>query len=231
MQTFIKNYVKGCSICQQFKINWNPSAPSFNPIPGPTMTRPFANLSMDLITDLPPVTLDNGTIMDAILSVVDHGLMKGVILTPCSKTLTEEGTSKILLHHIYKWFRLPNSIISDWDPQFTTKSFQELLKLLGIKSKLMTAYRPQSDGTTECFNQEIEACIRNYCSQTLKPGTNPSAPWNSLIIANNILIDNEHPLNLWWEHHHSPSQQHLNIPNSLLWKNEFNNLWRTKKKQ
>ena len=66
------------------------------------MTRPFANLSMDLITDLPPVTLNNGTIVDAILSIVDHGHMKGVILTPCLKTLTEEGTSEILLHHVYK---------------------------------------------------------------------------------------------------------------------------------
>ena len=95
---------------------------------------------MDLITDLPLITLNNGTIVDMILSVVDHGLMKGVILTPCLKTLTEEGAGEILLHHIYKQFRLPDSIISDRDPQFTAKSFQELLKILGIKSKLMTAY-------------------------------------------------------------------------------------------
>ena len=123
MQSFIKNYVKGCGICQQFKINRNSSAPSFNLIPGPTMTWPFTNLSMDLITDLPPVTLDNGTIMDMILSIVDHGLTKGVILTPCSKTLIEEGAGEILLHHVYKQFRLPDSIISDQDPRFTAKSY------------------------------------------------------------------------------------------------------------
>ena len=28
----------------------------------------------------------------------------------------------------------------------------------------MTAYHPQSDGTTERFNQEIKAYIRIYCS-------------------------------------------------------------------
>ena len=123
---------------------------------------------MDLITDLPLITLDNGTIVDAILSIVDHRLMKGVILTPCLKTLTKEGASKILLHHVYKWFRLPDSIISNRDPWFTTKSFQELLKLLGIKSKLTTAYWPQSDRTTEHFNQEIEAYIGIYCSSNPK---------------------------------------------------------------
>ena len=164
MRSFIKNYVKGCGICQQFKINRNPSNPSYIPILGPTNTRPFANCSMDLITDLPPVKLDDGTIVDAIMVVVDHGLTKGVVLTPCSKTLTHEGAGDILLNHVYKRFGLPDSIISDRDPRFTAKLFQELFKLLGVKSKLMTAYHPQSDGTTECFNQEIEAYIGIYCS-------------------------------------------------------------------
>ena len=119
---------------------------------------------MDLITDLPPITLPNRTIVDAVLSMVDHGLMKGVVLTPCAKTLTEEGAAEILLNHVYKCFGLPDTIISDRDPQFTTKSFQELLKLLGVKSKLTMAYHPQSDRTTECFNQEIKAYIGIYCS-------------------------------------------------------------------
>ena len=34
MRSFIKNYVKGCGICQQFKINRNPSNPLYIPIPG-----------------------------------------------------------------------------------------------------------------------------------------------------------------------------------------------------
>ena len=113
MRSFIKNYVKGCGICQQFKINRNPSHPSYILIPGPTNTRPFANCSMDLITDLPPVKLDDGMLIDAIMVMVDHRLMKGVVLTPCSKTLTHEGAGDILLNHVYKCFGLPDSIISD----------------------------------------------------------------------------------------------------------------------
>jgi len=164
MRSFIKNYVKGCGTCQQFKINRNPSNPSYNPIPGPVTMRPFANCSMDLIMDLPPIKLENGTIIDALMIVVDHGLTKGVIMTPCLKTLTEEGAGEILLNQLYKRFRLPDSIISDRDPRFTARSFQELLKLLGVKSKLTTAFHPQSDGTTERFNQEVEAYLGIYCS-------------------------------------------------------------------
>ena len=109
----LSRIVKGCGICQQFKINRNPSNPSYNPIPGCTTTRPFANCSMDLITDLDPIELKNGTIIDALMVVVDHGLMKGVVITPCSKTIIEEGAAEILLNQLYKRFRLPNSIISN----------------------------------------------------------------------------------------------------------------------
>jgi len=113
MRSFIKSYVKGCRVCQQFKINQNPSNPSYNQIPGPTTMRPFANCSMDLITDLPLIALENGTIIDTLMVMVDHGLIKGVVLTPVSKTLTEEGAREILLNQHYKRFGLPDSMISD----------------------------------------------------------------------------------------------------------------------
>ena len=50
--------------------------------------------------DLPPITLENGTVIDAVMVVVDHGLTKGVVLTPCTKNLTHEGADNILLNHV-----------------------------------------------------------------------------------------------------------------------------------
>ena len=72
--------------------------------------------------------------------------------------------AKLLLDNLYKRFGLPDKIISDRGPQFASKSFIELLKLLGIKSALSTAFHPQTDGTTERFNQEIEAYLSIYCT-------------------------------------------------------------------
>ena len=100
---------------------------------------------MDFITDLPPINN-----FDSILVVVDQGISKGVIIIPCNKTVTAEETGKLLLENLYKRFGLPDKIISDRGPQFASKAFIELLKLLGIKSALSTAYHPQMDGTTEC---------------------------------------------------------------------------------
>jgi hypothetical protein len=38
LRMFVKNYVKGCDICQQFKINRNPSKPAFLPVEGAKST-------------------------------------------------------------------------------------------------------------------------------------------------------------------------------------------------
>ena len=53
---------------------------------------------------------------------------------------------------------------ADRGPQFASRAFFELLKLLGIISALSTAYHPQTDGTTEQTNQEIEAYLSIYCA-------------------------------------------------------------------
>jgi transposase InsO family protein len=102
---------------------------------------------MDLIMDLPPVEGYN-----SILVVVDQGLSKGVNLCPCAKTITWKGTATLLRDNLFKIFGLLDEIISDRDPRFTAHAFQELLKLLNIKSNLTTAYHLQSDGATKRVN-------------------------------------------------------------------------------
>jgi transposase InsO family protein len=96
--------------------------------------------------------------------MVDRGNTKGAILIPMAKTLTQEWAGQFLLDNLYKQFGLPDKMLSDQGPQFAAKAFRELLKLLGIKSKLTTAYHPQTDGATERVNQEIEAYLSIYCS-------------------------------------------------------------------
>ena len=78
---------------------------------------------------------------DSILVVVDQGLSKGVILIPCSKTLTSEETTQLLLENLYKHFGLLDKIISDRGPQFASKAFIDLLKLLGLPPTNRWNYR------------------------------------------------------------------------------------------
>jgi hypothetical protein len=55
MQNYVKKYVEGCPLCQQFKIDRHPANPAFQPTLKAVDTRPFANCSIDVLTDLPPI--------------------------------------------------------------------------------------------------------------------------------------------------------------------------------
>ena len=77
--TFVQNYVKGCGICQQYKINRLPFHPLYMPIP-PSTNCLFTLCSMDLITDL---HLSHG--FGFILVMVDCGLTNGGDFTSLQK--------------------------------------------------------------------------------------------------------------------------------------------------
>ena len=157
MSTYVRTYVTGCAICQQMKPNTHPSAPALSPIPS-SCTRPFNQISVDLITDLPPCSG-----FDSVMVVVDHGLSKGVILSPCTKTITAEGVADLFVQKVFSRFGLPSKIISDRGPQFASKFTLELGRLLQYSNALSTAYHPQTDGQTECLNQELETYLCIYC--------------------------------------------------------------------
>jgi len=78
--------------------------------------------------------------------------------------LTTEKTSAegLARNNVWKLHGLPESIISDRRPQFTAGLMKELNGMLGIKSKLLTAFHPQTDGQTKRVNQELEQYLRMF---------------------------------------------------------------------
>jgi len=117
MATFIRNYVDGCAICQQHKINHHPICPPLQLI-APEKQRPFSLITMDFITDLPP---SDG--YDSIMAVVDQGSSKGAIFMPCNKNIDATGTATLLLDSLYRRYGLPDKAISDRGPQFASHVF------------------------------------------------------------------------------------------------------------
>jgi len=70
--------------------------------------------------------------------------------------MSAEGLAKLFRDHVWKLHGLPESIISDQGAQFAAGIMKELNNLLGIQTKLSTAYHLQTDGQTERINQELE---------------------------------------------------------------------------
>ena len=156
--SFVKNFIDGYAIYQQNKVNTHPTTPPLCSIPS-TTALPFKQLSVDLITDLLPSSGFN-----SIMVMVDHGLTKGVILTPCSKTIDAAEITQLFFDNVFKCFGLHDILISDHGPQFASAFARELTPLLKYDVKLSTTYHPQTDRQIKQANQELETCLHIFCA-------------------------------------------------------------------
>ena len=95
--------------------------------------------------------------------MADHDATKGVIISPCMKTIDAIEMATLYHKGVFRRFGAPSHIISDCGPQFSSKVFQELVRLCDSKLSMSTAYHTQTDGGTEWMNQIIEAYLRIYC--------------------------------------------------------------------
>ena len=51
-------------------------------------------------------------------------------------------------------------MVSERDPRFTSKFWQEFWKILGSKLRMSSAYHPQTDGQSEAMNRVVEMILR-----------------------------------------------------------------------
>ena len=143
MKKWIEDYVKGCAICQQTKINTHRQhIPTYQILT--TETLPFKMVTMDLITSLPTRRGFN-----AILTIIDHGCSRAAIFLPCNTTISGPGIAQLYLNNVYRWFGLLTKIISNRDPCFTSHFGKALTKKLGIQQNLSIAFHPQTDRLSE----------------------------------------------------------------------------------
>lgn len=66
------------------------------------------------------------------------------------------------MEQVYRLHSLPEAIISDRDPIFTSKFWQELFRLTKTELNLSTASHPETDGQTERVNQCLEIFLRCF---------------------------------------------------------------------
>jgi len=150
----VGRYVKGCDTCQRYK-NQN-KVPAGKLMPNAIPEKPWSHILADFITKLP---LAQG--YNAILVVCDH-FSKMVHFIATTEKTSAEGLTKLFRDHVWKLHGLPEIIISDRGVQFAVGIMKELNNLLGIQTKLSTAYHPQTDGQMERINQELEQYLRVF---------------------------------------------------------------------
>jgi len=98
---------------------------------------------------------------DAIL-VVCNWLSKIAHFVATTEGTLAEGLARLFRDNVWKLHGLPESVVSDRGPQFAAELTKELNRMLGIKTKLSTAFHPQTDGQTERMNQELEQYLQFF---------------------------------------------------------------------
>lgn len=137
--------------------------------PLPVPHHPWEDLSLDFITGLPPYHGNS-----VILVVVDR-FSKGIHLGMLPSSHTAHAVASLFMDIVGKIHGLPRSLVSDRDPLFVSKFWQELFQLSGTQLRMSSAYHPQSDGQTEVLNKIIEQYLRAFVHRR-------SRTWGKLLL-------------------------------------------------
>ncbi|KAJ4981049.1 hypothetical protein NE237_031886 [Protea cynaroides] len=98
-------------------------------------------------------------VVDAVWVIVDC-LTKTTRFIPIRPQYTLERLAKLYVGNIVRLHGIPEIIVSDRDPRFTSKFWEGLQKAMGTTLKFSTAFHPQTDGQSERTIQILEDMLR-----------------------------------------------------------------------
>ncbi|KAK3552136.1 hypothetical protein QTP86_001687 [Hemibagrus guttatus] len=136
----VEGYVCACSTCAQARTSRHLLEGLLEPLPIPRC--PWSHLSVDFLTDLP----DSGG-FTTIMVVVDR-FSKGRKLIPLKGLPTAMQLAEAMFQHVFRNFSLPEDIVSDRGPQFTSRVWGSLCARLGIGTAKGCEEAEDSDGPT-----------------------------------------------------------------------------------
>jgi len=137
----VGKYVEEYNLCQRMKNRMEELAGKLKL--SEVQEKLWLHLMVDFITKLPVVAEK-----DAVLVVYDR-LSKMTHFVATTEETLAEGLARLFQDNIWKLHRLPESVVSDKGPQFAVELTRELNRMLGIETRLSTAFHPQTDGQTE----------------------------------------------------------------------------------
>jgi len=130
----VEKYMEGCDLCQRMKNRTEEPVGKLKLSEVPK--KPWSYLTVDFITKLLAVAGK-----DAVLVICDR-LSKMMYFVATTEGTSAEGLARLFWDNVWKLHRLPESVVSDRGPQFAAELIKELNRMLGIKTKLLTAFHP-----------------------------------------------------------------------------------------
>ena len=154
----VKEYIRTCHVCQVVgKPNQAiPKAP-LQPIVIPE--EPFSKIIIDCVGPL------NKT----------KGGKQYLLTLMCTTTRYPEAiplrniSTKTIVKALLKYFTnfgIPKEIQSDRGSNFTSDLFRGILRELGVKQTLSSAYHPESQGALERWHQTLKSMLKKFCAES-----------------------------------------------------------------
>ncbi|KAL0190865.1 hypothetical protein M9458_013563, partial [Cirrhinus mrigala] len=85
-------------------------------------------------------------------------------LIPLPKLPTAMETAETLCNFVFCFYGLPEDIVSNRGPQFTSRLWSSFFSLLNVNVSLTSrSHHPQANGQTERLNQGLTRFLRTYC--------------------------------------------------------------------
>lgn len=154
MKKQIQLFVRECKVCQQVKTERVKYPGILQPLPVPMGA--WLTVTMDFINGLP-----HSKGFNCIMVVVDKFSNYSHFI-PVAHPFTTAKIADVCMRSVYRLHGMPEIIVSDRDPVFTSNFSKELCKWEGTKLNFSTTNHPQTDGQTERVNQYVEAYIRYF---------------------------------------------------------------------
>jgi len=159
----VAEWVAGCDVCHRVKHKNARLYGLLQAIPIPTERAERVNI--DFITKL---SAGEGR-YDAVATIIDPLTKRARWIPVKEAKLTAETFAEAFIAGYVSNRGLLLSIVSDRHTRFTSKFWQALCALLGIKLRMLTAYHPQSDGQAEKANATLETILKAYIAQLPRP--------------------------------------------------------------
>lgn len=154
MKAQTKEFVQTCMICQQAKPERIKYPGLLEPLSTPDAA--WQMVTMDFVEGLP--TSGNA---NCIMVVVDKFTLYAHFI-PLLHPFTATKVATAYMNNVFKLHSLPQVMLSDRDPIFTSKFWKELFEQLGSELRMSSAYHPQTDGQSERVNQCLEIYLRCF---------------------------------------------------------------------
>ncbi|CAN1764063.1 Transposon Ty3-G Gag-Pol polyprotein, partial [Linum perenne] len=154
MKKDVARYVATCLVCQKAKAEHRAPGGLLQSLPIPEWK--FADITMDFVSGFPPTREGK----DAVWVIVDR-LTKVAHFIPIRFKPSVEVLAKLYIEEVVRLHGVPQSIVSDRDPSFTSHFWEGLHTALGTKLKFSTAYHPQTDGQSERTILTLEELLRS----------------------------------------------------------------------